>query len=190
KSVETRKDYARTWVGALNLARLRHRAKDDVGAIEVLERARKPDPQAWALVSFESELLRETQGPIQALHLVNGFVGQNWWSHEAWLAEGRLYAESNDVVQAVRALRYAALLDLHDISALNLLAQILLREDRLDEALSAQRRAVAREPYQPRQYLMLAEVLDKMGSATEAQKARNAVVRLKAIAASPQIAAN
>jgi predicted Zn-dependent protease len=82
------------------------------------------------------------------------------------------------------------LLDIHDVNALNLLAQILLRENRLDEALSAQRRAVAREPYQPRQYLMLAEVLDKMGSATEAQKARNTVARLKAIAASPQIAAN
>jgi protein O-mannosyl-transferase len=190
KSVETRKEYARTWVGALNLARLRHRAKDDVGAIEVLERARKPDPQAWPLVSFESELLRETQGPIQALQLVNGFVRQNWWSHEAWLAEGRLCAESNDVVQAAGALRYAALLDVHDVNALNLLAQILLRENRLDEALSAQRRAVARGPYQPRQYLMLAEVFDKMGSATEAQRARNTVARLKAIAASPQIAAN
>ena len=99
----------------------------------MLERARKPDPQAWPLVSFESELLRETQGPIQALHLVNGFVGQNWWSHEAWLAEGRLWAESNDVVQAAGALRYAALLDIHDVNALNLLAQILLRENRLDE---------------------------------------------------------
>jgi len=37
---------------------------------------------------------------------------------------------------------------------------------------------------------MLAEVLDKMVSASEAQTARNTVVRLKAIAASPQIAAN
>jgi predicted Zn-dependent protease len=144
----------------------------------------------WELVGRESELLRRTQGPLPALHLVENYVQQNWWHHAAWLAEGRLYAENNDAVQATHALRYAAMLDIHDVNALNLLAQISLRENRLDDALAAQRRAVAREPYQPRQYLMLAEVLDKLGRTDEAQKARDKVVRLQAMAGSQRIAAN
>jgi hypothetical protein len=37
---------------------------------------------------------------------------------------------------------------------------------------------------------MLAEILDKMGRTTEAQKARDKVARLQAMAASQRIAAN
>src|SRR5207244_9080350 len=148
-----------TWVAALNVAHMRSRAQDDAGAIAVLERARADYPQVWELISLESELLRRTQGPAPALHLVENYIRENWWHHAAWLAEARLYAEKNDVAQSTRALRYAAMLDVHDVEALNFLAQISLRGNQFDEALSTQRRAVAREPYQPRQYLILAEVL-------------------------------
>jgi tetratricopeptide (TPR) repeat protein len=182
--------FPRTWIAALNLAAMRTQAGDDRGAIAILERARADYPWVWDLVGRESELVRRTQGPVPALHVVENYIQQNWWHHAAWLAEGRLYAENNDAAQATRALRYAALLDIHDVNALNLLAQISIRQNRLDEALSAQRRAVAREPYQPRQYLMLAEVLDKIGRTDEAQKARDKVTRLQAMAASQRIAAN
>jgi protein O-mannosyl-transferase len=182
--------FPRTWIAAYNLAAMRSGAKDDAAAIAILERARVEYPWVWELVGRESELLRRRQGPLPALHLVENYVQQNWWHHAAWLAEGRLYAENNDVVQAAQALRYAAMLDIHDVNALNLLAQISVRGNRLDEALAAQRRAVARQPDEPRQYLMLAEVLDKLGRADEAQKARDKVIRLQAIAASQRIAAN
>ncbi len=182
--------FPRTWIAALNLAAMRSQAKDDPGAIEILERAHAEYPWVWDLVGRESELLRRTRGPVPALHLVENYVQQNWWHHAAWLAEGRLYAENNDVTQATRALRYAAMLDVHDVNSLDLLAQISLRGGRLDDALATQRRAVARQPYEPRQYLMLAEVLDKMGRTDEAQKARDKVARLQAMAASQRIAAN
>jgi hypothetical protein len=55
---------------------------------------------------------------------------------------------------------------------------------------AAQRRAIAREPNQPRQYLMLAEILDKMGRTSEAQTARDDATRLKALVTSPRVAAN
>ncbi len=131
------------------------------------------------MVSLESELVRRTQGPLPALRLVENYVDENWWHHAAWLAEGRLYAENNDVTQSTRALRYAAMLDVHDVNALDLLA----RNFRYVKAgsmtrIATQRRAVARQPYEPRQYLMLAEILDKMGRTTEAQKARDKVARL------------
>jgi uncharacterized protein HemY len=41
-----------------------------------------------------------------------------------------------------------------------------------------------------RQYLMLAEILDKMGRTSEARNARDDATRLKAMATSPRIAAN
>jgi protein O-mannosyl-transferase len=187
---EARGQYPRTWIAALNLAHMRSRANDDTGAIAVLERARADYPEVWELISLESELLRRRQGPLPALRLIENYTRQNWWHHAAWLAEGRLYAENNDVAQATLALRYAASLDVHDVQALNLLAAISVRENQLEQACATQRRAIAREPNQPRQYLMLAEILDKMGRASEAQTARDYATRLKAIVTSPRIAAN
>jgi protein O-mannosyl-transferase len=187
---ESRDQYPRTWIAAFNLAHMRSRANDDAGAIVVLERARADYPEVWELISLESELLRRTQGPLPALHLIENYTRQNWWHHAAWLAEGRLYAENNDIAQSTRALRYAALLDVHDVQALNLLAAISVRQNQLEQACAAQRRAIAREPNQPRQYLMLAEILDKMGRTSEAQTARDDATRLKALVASPRIAAN
>jgi tetratricopeptide (TPR) repeat protein len=187
---QSRGQYPRTWIAAFNVAHMRSRANDDAGAIAVLERARADYPEVWELISLESELLRRTQGPLPALRLIENYTHQNWWHHGAWLAEGRLYAENNDVAQSARALRYAALLDVHDVHALNLLAAISVRQNQLEQASAIQRRAIGREPNQPRQYLMLAEILDKMGRTSEAQAARNEATRLKAIATSPLIAAN
>jgi tetratricopeptide (TPR) repeat protein len=187
---EARVQYPRTWIAALNLAHMRSRAKDDAGAIAVLEGARADYPEVWELISLESELLRRTQGPLPGLRLIENYTRQNWWHHAAWLAEGRLYAENNDIAQSTRALRYAALLDVHDVQALNLLAAISVRQNKLERACAIQRRAIAREPNQPRQYLMLAEILDKMGRTSEAQNARDDATRLKTIATSPRIAAN
>jgi len=190
RAKEARVQYPRTWIAALNLAHMRSGEKDDAGAIAVLERARADYPEVWELISLESELLRRTQGPLPALRLIENYTRQNWWHHAAWLAEGRLYAENNDVAESTRALRYAALLDVHDVQALNLLAAISVRQNQLEQACAAQRRAIAREPDQPRQYLMLAEILDKMGRTSEAQTARDDARRLKAIVTSPRIAAN
>jgi len=187
---EARVQYPRTWIAALHLAHMRSRANDDAGAIAILERARADYPEIWELISLESELLRRTQGPLPALRLIENYTRQNWWHHAAWLAEGRLYAENNDVDQSTRALRYAALLDVHDVQALNLLAAISVGQNQLEQACATQRRAIAREPNQPRQYLMLAEILDKMGRTSEAQTARDDATRLKAIVTSPRIAAN
>lgn len=187
---EVKNIYPRTWVAALNLAAMRSQANDDAGAIKILEQARTENPQVWELISLESELLRRTQGPVPALHLIENYTHENWWHHAAWLAEGRLYAENNDVGQSTRALNYAASLDLHDAKALNLLSIILVRANQLEEACSAQRRAIAREPDHPRQYLMLAEILEKIGRAVEAEKARHEAERLRAVATSVRIAAN
>ncbi len=176
------KEYPRTWMGIYNLASLRHNAKDDPGAIVLLDHARLNYPQVWELISCESELVRRTQGPLAALDLVEDFVRKNWWHHAARLAEGRLYAENGDTFHANQALRYAAMLDVHDVEALRLIAIMKLRENRLEEAFQAQRRAVARQPDQPSQYILLSDILEKLGRGGEARAARAKVSQLQALA--------
>jgi tetratricopeptide (TPR) repeat protein len=180
------KEYPRTWVGIYNLAGFRHNANDDPGAMALLEQSRANYPEVWELVGRESELLRRTRGPLAALDLVQDFVRKNWWHHAARLAEGRLYAENGDAVHAIQALRYAAMLDVHDVEALNLLASICVRQHRLEEALAAQHRAVARQPDRPSEYLMLSDILEKMGRNSEAQAARAKVSQLQALAMEPR----
>ncbi|PYI89131.1 MAG: hypothetical protein DMF03_08625 [Verrucomicrobia bacterium] len=176
------KEYPRTWMGIYNLAGLRHNAKDDAGAIALLDHARINYPQVWELVSCESELVRRTQGPLAALDLVQNFVRKNWWHHAARLAEGRLYAENGDTSHSIEALRYAAMLDVHDVEALRLIATMKMHENRLDEAFQAQRRAVARQPDQPSQYILLSDILEKLGRSSEARAARAKVSQLQALA--------
>jgi Flp pilus assembly protein TadD len=176
------KEYPRTWMGIYSLAGLRHNAKDDAGAIALLDHARLNYPQVWELVSCESELIRRTQGPLAALDLVQNFVRKNWWHHAARLAEGRLYAENGDALHSIQALRYAAMLDVHDVEALHLIATMKMHENRLDEAFQAQRRAVARQPDQPSQYILLSDILEKLGRSSEARAARAKVSQLQALA--------
>jgi len=171
--------------------RVRGWARDGRGGTRLRRRLRLPAGERPDRTRSGAGLVHDAaQGPLPALRLIENYTRQNWWHHAAWLAEGRLYAENNDVGQSTRALRYAALLDVHDVQALNLLAAISVGQNQLEQACATQRRAIAREPNQPRQYLMLAEILDKMGRTSEAQTARDDATRLKAIVTSPRIAAN
>lgn len=184
-STETRKEYPRTWIGALNLARMRHNARDDQQALSILDRARKDYPQVWEIVSFESEILRQTRGPDAALHLAEDFARDNWWHHGAALALGRLYAQKDDNQRAEQALRHASWLDVHDTEALRLIVFMQLRQNRFEEAMLTQRRAVARQPDEPRQYILLSNILEKMGRNEEARAALAKVSRLRALTEAP-----
>ena len=188
-AAQTRREYPRTWIAAFNLACLRHKAKDDKAALAILEDSRVAYPDIWEIISFECEVLRETQGPDAALHLVENFAHDNWWHYGAALALGRLYAQKGDVRRADASLCHASRLDIHDTEALNLIAMIRLRENRLEDAFAAQRRAVSRQPDEPRQYLFLSTILEKMGRADEARATIAQANRLQAFAKS-QAAAN
>ena len=178
----TRKEAPRTWIAACNLARLRHFQKNDEAALVILEQAHKDYPEVWDLISYEAELLRESKGPDAALQVVEEFHRANWWHYGAAVALGRLYAQMGDVPRAEAALRQASRLDVHDAEALNLAASISLRQNRLEDAYQAQRRAVARQPDQPRQYVLLSNILEKMGRPAEAKIASGEVTRLESLA--------
>lgn len=188
KSVQSRKEYPRTWIGALNLATLDHNAKDNPAALAVLDKARRDYPHVWELVALESEILREDHQLDSALQLVENFARANWWHYPAALALGRLWAQKGDAVRAEAALRHASRLDVHETSALNLIATMQLRQNRLGDAFTAQRRAVARQPDEPRQYILLSNILEKMGRGEEARAALAHVSRLRALAQNGAVA--
>ena len=180
------KEYPRTWIAAVNLACVRHRVGDNSAAFAVLDRARAEHPGVWELISYESELRRETGEMKEAFELVEKFARERWWHYGAAVALGRLYAERNDVVQAEAALIRASWLDVHDAEALHLMAMIKLRQNDLEQAFRTQRRAISRQPDQPSQYILLSNILEKMGRGDEAREALAHASRLRALAeASP-----
>ena len=72
--------------------------------------------------------------------------------------------------------------------ALRLIAQMRLRQNRLDEAFQAQRRAVARQPDEPRQYVLLSDILEKMGRTAEARSVLAKASQLRALVADTSVA--
>ena len=180
---ENRKDYPRTWIAALNMAHMYHAANDDVHAIETLDKARHEYPETWELICSETELLRRNGQADRSLAILEPFAKANWWNYQSHLAIGRLYAEKGSNEQAVVALRHASWLDVHETDALNLIAMIRLRQNRLEEAVAVQKRAVARQSDEPQQYMLLSDLLNRAGRPREAQIARAKVDRLRALVA-------
>jgi Flp pilus assembly protein TadD len=183
-AVDTRKDYPGTWVAAVNLAHIRRAEGDIDGTLKTLERARLDYPETWEVIRFQADVLRVSKRAAAAVQLVEDFARKNWWHYEASIALGRLYAEQGEAERATAAWRHASRLDVHDAQSLNLMAGIRLRQNRLDEAFKLQRRAIARQPDQPRQYRMLSDILNKMGRADEARAALAQVSQMEAFAKS------
>lgn len=181
-AARTRTEYPRTWIAALNVAHLRFAEKDVTGALETVERGVRDYPDTWELISFESELLRELHGPQAALPVVQGFAKRHWWHAPAAVALGKLFSEAGNVVEAEAAFRHASRLDIYGVEALNLLALMEVRHNHLEAAFATQGRAVSRQPDQPRQYLLLSDILEKMGRTAEAQAALAQVSQLSSLA--------
>jgi tetratricopeptide (TPR) repeat protein len=190
QSAETSKTYPRTWLAVINLAHLLHSTHRDAEALTALEKARADYPEIWEIVSLESELLRQTKGPAGALRLVSDFAHEHWWHYGAALALGRLYAGAGDAERAVTVLRNASWLDVHEVEALNLIAQMRFRQHRFEEAYRAQKRAVARQPGALRQYVFLSDILVKLGQTAEAKSVTAEVARLEAMGRNSQALAN
>jgi tetratricopeptide (TPR) repeat protein len=181
---QERKENPRGWLGALNLAHMRYKEHDLEGALAVTTKALADYPGTWELVSYEAELIRRLRGPETALPLMREFAARHWWHAGAFMALGRLWAEQGDAERAEAALRHASWLDIHDAESLNLIAAMNVRQNRLQAACEMQRRAVARQPDQPRQYVLLSDILEKMGRNDEAQAALAQVRALEAVAKS------
>ncbi len=185
-----RKEFPRTWLAAVNLAGMQRQKNDLPAALKTLAQARADYPEIWEVTSLESEYLRESKRSGEALKLVANFARNHWWHYRASLALGRLHAEMGDPERAVTALQHASRLDVHEVDALNLIAHMRLRQNRLADACQAQKRAVSRQPDAPSQYLLLSDILGRMGQTAEARVAIENVARLKAIGHSARVLPN
>ncbi len=177
----TQTDEPRTWIAALNVAYMRYGQEDTEGALAILAKANADYPNTWPLINLQSELVAKTRGAPAAIPAVAAFVRDHWWHFAASLRLGKLCLE-NDPDRAADALRQASRLDVHDAESLNLLAMLSIQRGDLKEAYTTQRRAVSRQPDEPRQYVLLADVLKRMGRAGEAHLALAHVERLRALA--------
>ncbi len=179
KASQQRYEYPRTWLASLQLAKAENRKGNNDEALRVLAAARELEPMMWPLAELQCEIIRQTQGPEAALPIVEEFTKAYWWQYPAFLALGKLKAQQGDVPSAIAALTHASRLDVHETDALNLIARIQLRAKNLPAALGAQRRAVARQPYEPSQYILFSEVLLEMGRTEQAQEAREKARQLE-----------
>jgi tetratricopeptide (TPR) repeat protein len=184
----SRRAYPRTWVAALNYAHVLFRAHDYAATQDLLDKARRDYPDTWELIAAESELFR-TQGNFDAsISLVRPYAEKRWWHYESWMALGRVLAEKAEVDLAEEALRHASRLDIHSTDAFNLIAVMRMGQNRFEDARQAQARAVARQPDQPRQYVLLSNILERMGRNGEAQQALAQVDRLRTLASTEKTA--
>lgn len=179
-----RANYPRTWTARLNLAGMAHERKDDQSALAIIDQAWCDFPGTWEIIRYKAELLRTTRSVDAALPIMEEFTRDHWWHSEAFIALGKLFWEKGDVAGAEKAFRHASWLDMHDTEALSALALLRVQQNRLDDAFDTQRRAVSRQPDEVRPYLLLSDILQKMGRTAEARAATEQVDRLKALAQS------
>lgn len=163
--------YPRTWTASIQMARRAVADGRDDDALRLLADARELEPKVWQLAQMQSEVLRRTRGPEAALPVIQQFADANWWQYSAYLALGKVKAQQGDGAGALAALNHASRLDIRETEALNLIARIEMRADNPNAAVRAQRRAVARQPDQPSQYILFAEALKRAGREDQAQKA-------------------
>ena len=186
---EARKEYPRTWMVALNQAHVCVQKNNPNSALQVLAQATRDYPGVWPLIALESELVRRDCGPADAIPSVEKFARAHWWHLESQVALGKLYWETGDPARAEASFWQASRLDMHDVSALNMITLLHLNQKDFAAAYRTQRRAIARQPDEPRQYLILSDILEKMGRPAEARLALKQVSNLQAISQS-QVAAN
>ena len=66
-------------------------------------------------------------------------------------------------------------------SLVSALVEMRLRQNKLDEAMHLQRRAVARQPDQPSQYVLLSDILERLGHEGEARASLAEASRLRSL---------
>jgi len=171
ESGEISRRYPRTWPAALNLANLRRKANRSDEALAILEDAQTRFPEIWELVKYESEIRGATQSPAAGIPAVERYAAAHWWHLDSWMTLGGLQFASGKPDSALAALRHASALDIYDGKPLAGIAEIELAQGRPQAALDAELESAARSPGQPRTYMALAAILEKLGRKGEASAA-------------------
>ncbi len=136
----------------------------------LFDRALRRHPDSWELVDFGVKDLRRDGDSARALALVRRYTAAHWWHAPSHYALGRIEADLGHTAAALAAWTEAATLDVYDTEAPSASAALCLQENRLDEAHRWQVLAVRRQPASPRQHVLFAQVLQRQGDATGANR--------------------
>lgn len=166
---EKRSQYRATSDAALDLARLQHARHEDDAALASIDDGLRQFPGTWALISLRAQIGAERGGGSASVAEVQQFADEYWWHFGAAMMLGKMRAHAGEAAAAVAHFEHASRLDIHDVEALNAAAFMEAQRNNLGRACALQARAVLREPHQPRQCLLLAELLEKAGRHDEAQ---------------------
>jgi tetratricopeptide (TPR) repeat protein len=177
---EVSRRFPRTWSAALNLAGLRAKAGQTEEALAILAEARMRSPETWELAKYESDLTTHLRGPLAALPGIERYAAAHWWHEDAWMTLGLLRAEAGDTQGAINAMRHAGRLDIYNPKPFANIARIELTRNRPEAACEAQQTAVGRDPDQPSRYLILAELLERLGRKEAAEAALRRADELRA----------
>ena len=164
-------EYPATSDGALQLARAHHAAHKEAAALAIVDEALREIPDTWDLASLRAQIVEARDGQAAAIRVVEQFVAQNWWSYSSRLTLAKLRAQGGATDAAIADFERASRLDVHEVEALNALALLEAGRKHLERACGIQARAVHRRPHEPRQWLILSELLEAAGRHAEAQQA-------------------
>lgn len=173
------KEQPHTWSAALNLAHIRHNAKQNAEAFAILDGAISLYPRNWDLVELKARILQETAGPAAAIPIVESYAQAHWWHFASQMTHGKLRAAAGDAEGAVHALHQAGALDIHAVAPFTEIARIRFGGKKFEAAREAQLRAIRRDPDQPSQYLFLSSICDQLGRPAEAAAALHAAEALR-----------
>ncbi len=135
---------------------------------KALTRQRQAHPDSWDLVQYDISTMHREGQPAQALRQVQAYAQAHWWHYPSWYLLGSLCAEAGDTARAVRVFEQASRLDVHDAQALSSAAQVRVGEGQIAEATVLQREAVDRQPENPRQRIVLSQILEAASQPVEA----------------------
>ena len=162
--------YRATSDAAFDLARLQDTRHDAEAALTTIDQGLRMFPGTWALISLRAHILAERDGNAAAIGAVQKFSDEHWWHFGAAMMLAKMRAHAGEIDAAIAEFERASRLDVHDTDALNAEAFVEAQQNQFARACAVGARAVAREPHQSRQYLLLAELLEKAGRSVEARE--------------------
>ena len=177
----------RTWNAALNAAGQLHTEGRTAEALAMVREWQPANPHTWELAGFEANMLRETQGPLAALAVVEKYALAHWWHLASQLGMASLQREAGDFSLALTTARNAQRLDIRGGAAFDEAAKCEVSLGRLPDALESQAVAVARAPKNAAYLGFFSAILHQLGRNDEAAAAHRKAEALAAATGQPSL---
>ncbi len=154
-----------------NLLRLPGENADPAATLERISSLAERTPGSWELLEMKVRLLRQLDRPAEAEAAVIAYRANRPWHYAATMRLAGLSEERGDFARAEALLIEAGRLDVHEVASRRARALIRLRSNQPEAARALADEAIRRQPGQPQNYFVLAQVFTQLGRAQEAADA-------------------